>query len=647
VTIATDRLSAFAGPPEEKLPRDHNSNGKKYEHRLKVPEWLSAHGVKFKERKLDDGTAYNIECPFDQTHNGTDAAVIQFRSGLTIFKCQHDSCLNKQWKDCKEQIGTPEWHHYDPPIPQPAKATVGKDKDSGADDTWPELIPLCEVPEPAPFPLEVFPEGTRRFVEAVGRALNAPVDLVAVPTLAVAAGAIGGAVAISIKPGYTEPPVIFAAVVGEPGEGKSPAVKEVTKPLWRRQAERKVLWQHEREAYELKKKQYEQAEREWIKEGSKGDKPVSPGPPPVLTRFLTTDCTPEALAPLLEANQKGIIAHRDEVIGWVRSMDKYSGGDRGERQLWCSFWSAESACIDRVKDRDRGPILLQKPHVTMIGGLVPSKLATLRGDARAGDDRDGFMDRLLLSFPTPYAAAGETWNDIQKHVADQWDRTLGRLLSPQPSKEANGTTHARVIPLGRDARAEWLGFTQRHAVELNDPDFAPHLRGPWAKLRAYGARLALVLCLMRWAEGDDLEPVEVDALSMKHAAALVAYFKTHLRKVHGCLELDRRVRDAQRVVAWLQRQFARFCEKREPCTASVRDIHAGVMGGRRRVEETEEVITLLVKHNYLRVLATKDHPGPGRKPSVRYEVHPSLMDTKLFGSGSQNSQNLGNEEVGI
>src|SRR5262245_18934972 len=106
-----------------------------------------------------------------------------------------------------------------------------------------------------------------------------------------------------------------------------------------------------------------------------------------MRRVISTNYTTEALAPMLEVNPRGFLIVHDELIQWVRSMDAYkSGSDRGDRQFWCSVWSAESGAIDRRKDFERGPIIVRRPHLSVVGGLVPAKLATLRGDPRRGDD---------------------------------------------------------------------------------------------------------------------------------------------------------------------------------------------------------------------------------------------------------------------
>ena len=66
-----------------------------------VETWMDEHGVEHGQAEpFDGGTRWILDhCPFDSSHTGTAAAVIKTRSGSLAYKCQHDSCRNKQWKD--------------------------------------------------------------------------------------------------------------------------------------------------------------------------------------------------------------------------------------------------------------------------------------------------------------------------------------------------------------------------------------------------------------------------------------------------------------------------------------------------------------------------------------------------------------------
>src|SRR5262249_14410258 len=158
------------------------------------------------------------------------------------------------------------------------------------------------------------------------------------------------------------------------------------------------------------------------------------------------------------------------------------------------------------------------------------------------------------------------------------------------------------------------------------------LAGPWSKLRGYCARLALIVHYLRWAAGE-VSSENVDEESVNRAARLVAYFKSHARKVYAALDADPRTADARKLVRWIAANRLRRCTKR--------DAHQGLRGTFKTVEDLEAILAVLQKHGLIRPEAPPDRPGAGRKPSPAYETHPQLHATGSH--NAQNTQNWGDE----
>jgi KaiC/GvpD/RAD55 family RecA-like ATPase len=52
-------------------------------------------------------TRYGLaECFFDSSHTNNDACIFQYDSGALAYKCLHDSCQNKKWKDVRELLNS-------------------------------------------------------------------------------------------------------------------------------------------------------------------------------------------------------------------------------------------------------------------------------------------------------------------------------------------------------------------------------------------------------------------------------------------------------------------------------------------------------------------------------------------------------------
>lgn len=82
-----------------------------------------------------------------------------------------------------------------------------------------------------------------------------------------------------------------------------------------------------------------------------GPPPEKPEPPQAV-RYVVSDTTVEALAPLLQENPRGLLLARDELAGWIGSFDRYSGGKGGaDAAHWLSMHNGESILVDRKAAR--------------------------------------------------------------------------------------------------------------------------------------------------------------------------------------------------------------------------------------------------------------------------------------------------------
>jgi hypothetical protein len=489
---------------------------------------------------------------------------------------------------------------------------------------WPDLVPLGEVPDVLPFPLDVFPDVLQRFVREGAVALHCPADFLAVPLLVMAGAAIGASRALAIKRSHIQRASVYAAVIGSPGASKSPAQDLVVEPVHEIEERLHVAWQEAMKQYQADLEVYEEAKKD-----AKKQKTTPPEKPerPILERLTVNDATAEALVPILNENPRGIVLVRDELIAWVQAMNQYREGGKGaDQQFWLSAWSGSTVTVDRKKTHELGPLRVRHPFISVIGGLVPDRLPTLRGDRpRQRIEHDGFIDRLLMSFPAEPQAAPENWLEVADTtlagLRDVLDKLRSLEMIPVQEEEHKQPQDWRpfVVRLTATGKQAWQHFTQAHAAERNAEDFPPHLIGPWSKLRGYCARLGLIVHFLRWGAGEVQSAdgrTDVDGESMNRAVRLVDYFKSHARKVYAVMDADPRVAAARRLVRWIVQgnvdQFTR------------RDAYRVMRGSCKTVDDIDPILLLLEKHGYIRPLPTPDDSRPGRKASPAFETHPSL-----------------------
>src|SRR5262249_6990402 len=132
-------------------------------------------------------------------------------------------------------------------------------------------------------------------------------------------------------------------------------------------------------------------------------------------RFKVNDGTVEKLGMLLNENPQGFLVFRDELVGWLKSLDKV--GREGDRAFYLEAWNgAGSHDVERV---GRGSLHIPALTLSLLGGIQPGPLASYIYEA-AGDGagNDGLLQRFQLL----------VWPDQPRsyeHV-DRWADTAAR-----------------------------------------------------------------------------------------------------------------------------------------------------------------------------------------------------------------------------
>ena len=383
-----------------------------------------------------------------------------------------------------------------------------------------------ESPAPGVFPIGAMPEGCRRLIEEAAAAIGCPPEFVGLPMLSVLAAAIGNSRVLKLKGGWEEGAAIYGAIIAEPGEKKTPALKVALEPAKRAQAALKKKYQRAEDEYKREQREYEVDK----KDAAKAGEPAPPPPQePTMERTLVDDTTVERLAGLQAENPRGVVVIRDELSGWARAMDQYKQGGRGaDRQFWLSAWSNSYVSVDRKSQPH--PLIVSRPFVALFGAIQPSVLPEL-GDGR----EDGLLDRFLFAYPEAEISG---WSDaeISEDVKSSYASLYTKLLSlSMPTDEYGDPEPVRIhfAPDAKEVLKETINELRR---EMYAPGFPARLKGPWSKLEGYFARLTLILATARAADEDTAERVK--ARDVLAAVVLLDYFKNHARRVYVGLHGD-------------------------------------------------------------------------------------------------------------
>jgi hypothetical protein len=484
-----------------------------------------------------------------------------------------------------------------------------------------------------PFPAGVLPEPIRGFVTQAAKAIGCDASYIALPLLSGLASAIGNTHRIALKRGWTEPAIVWTAIVGESGTMKTPAFKLAMKAIRKAQDLAWKEYEAARTDWEAQHLRYEAELTTWKRDAAKakpGDgysvaPPVKPAPP-IARRYIVSDTTTEALAPILLGNSRGVLLARDELAGWLGSFDRYAkaGKAGADSAHWLSMHNGEAMTIDR-KTGMPPTIHVPSASVSITGGIQPGILARALGQEH---HESGMAARVLYAMPT---RKPKQWTeadldaDTEAAVAMVFDRLFG--LTHETDDE--GDEQARVLPLTGDGKRAWVTFYNEHATE--QVELSGDLSAAWSKLEGYAARLALVIHLTRWAAGDAtlLDSARVDQASIAAGVALARWFGDEARRVYAILSESDEDRETRRLVEWIDRKGG---------TVTARDLTRGPRIYKRDPERAARALADLVASGEA-VWVHDDPSSKGGRPTDRIRLVSRGGDT---GDGDETPVIAGN-----
>ena len=438
----------------------------------------------------------------------------------------------------------------------------------GHGKAWLPLVPLETEVQVEPFPVDVLPCLLAGYAKEASRVIGCPLDYIGGSMLAVAGAALGSSRKLSLKgTSYLELSNLWVCLVGRPGSSKSPAMSEVIRPL------------------------EEIGNEEYAKSKAEGT---------AIRQAWVADVTTEAMALVLGDNPTGVLLHRDELVGWVRSMDQYKGKG-SDRQFYLAVWSRKGLHYQRKGDYKNGPLIVQSPFLSVLGGLPTEQLHQLISKETDGD---GFLDRMLFVYPKDVPVTDWSSEEISAAIREGWDKAVRDLWSVPANPQ-------QTVLFSSAAETRWKELYNQHADEMNDKALPPHLGNVWSKLRAYAGRLTLVLHMLHHGK----DGAEVGVESVEGAWRLVNYFKSQARRAYGVMNADLDVKQAARILGWIRKRNG-IPFTRSEAYSSLKNKSVS------KPSDLSQPLQLLVSYGYIRRVVS----GPQRgRPAERYEVNPSIL----------------------
>jgi putative DNA primase/helicase len=448
-------------------------------------------------------------------------------------------------------------------------------------------------------------------------------------------------------------PNLWGAIVGPPSIQKTPGAEEAMLPLKRLVAQ--ALAAHEAalagfQVENLVAKAQAKAAREALDRAAKGKPPRTakrkpdaadasgagpeilafPGPGadlkelakqallsekdekgPVLRRYVVNDATVEKLGEILAENPNGVLTFRDELTGFLKSLDRE--GHENDRGFYLEGWAGTGGYVyDRI---GRGTLHIPYVCISLFGTIQPGPLA--RYIRASLSNNDGLMPRFqLLLYPDPpgkWVNVDRYPDSAAKNRAYEVFKALDAFDPRGLGVDVDEDRHIpwlRFAPEAQDLFDEWRADLENRLRTRGD---SPVIQCHLGKYRSLMPSLALLFHLVDVVGGSEVPPVTQWAAAA--AAAWCDLLEAHCRRAYQAA-LDGDPEAAQRLVEHLKSDL--------PNPFRVRDVARKGWAGLTSTQDVELAVGVLEDRGWLQSREVPAGPAGGR-PTAEYWIHPELL----------------------
>lgn len=481
------------------------------------------------------------------------------------------------------------------------------------DGEWGDIIPLPRELRPVEkFHPDLLPKPLSSWaINAAHRMDDMPLDFFGVGIIVAVGAMIGARLAIHPKRNddWAVVPNLWGAGIGRPATKKTPSFKEAMR--FSRAIEANAY-----EAYQIDLSQFEVSKeadkifRDTKVSGLKKNKSLTKSElmdslmvldstsedEPARARYIVNDPTVEKLGELLRSNPMGLLLFRDELSGWLSSLDREDR--QQDRAFYLEGWSGTGDfSVDRI---GRGEVYIPRVVISVLGGIQPSKIAPYLHSMSSGKADDGLLQRFQLM----------VWPDVKtpKHVDESPDmeilakaRNIFRRASELPPPENGNHFTLHFDDQAQDAFDQW--YSEMLVRELAEDNH--HMESHLVKYHSLLPSLALIFHVI-----EDRPEAKVGIDAVDRAMAWLRYLETHARRVYGLLD------DPYYGASQLIRKLDKL-----PNPFSKSDFNRKGWSGLTNAPEINAALEQLIAHNVLKRQEVKT----ATKPAILYHINPDVM----------------------
>ena len=529
-------------------------------------------------------------------------------------------------------------------------------------DAWPDPKPINHsLPPVTSITPDMLPEPLYNYAINTAKRLGVPIEFAAVPLVVALGSVIGTKVAIMPKryDNWDIVPNLWGAVIGKPSSKKSPSITEAMKPI-------DNLVSKARADYELNKQEHETqklindskakiAEKELkkladtlasqtddddgtdkvtdddlrqkaalIADSKKQDESI-----PIPRRHMVGNITMEKLGEIENQNNNGVLQFRDELSGFLASLEKDS--EQEQRAFYLSgFNGTGSEMVDRI---GRGSLFIENHCLSVMGGIQPDKLETYLEQTMRGLGNDGLMQRFqMMVYPDPLPRRKEKDIAVDKDSHDAVyelfiaadDLFEGKLVSygANESNEYYKRPYFRFADDAYKVFMDWYDALQAKADDTEHEVIAQHL----LKYGRLIPALALIFHLVDCIEiGSRLGGVSLNALQA--AIAWGDMLETHMLRVYSCITDNSHLKASllsNKILAMLKKPSDKT-DKTDWISHgfTARSLKRKNWKGLTDDNAVQTALDVLIEYDWLDYKEVKSTAQGGR-PTERYWINPKL-----------------------
>ena len=497
---------------------------------------------------------------------------------------------------------------------------------------WPQPAPVSmERARPPTLTPDMLPPSLCPWLRDIAERMQIPLEFPSVMALVSLASLIGRKLAIRPKrlDDWSEVGNLWGLIIGPPSVLKSPAMSAAMEPIERledaaREAYAKdhehaeadeIALRAQRKGIETRISTAARAEDTAEVERLRDELRTLLESTPPMRRYVAQDVTIEALGMLLKDNPNGLLLARDELMGWLRTMER--DGHEGDRAFYLHAWTGKGRhSTDRVSRKQTA----HKMCLSIIGGIQPGPLSEYVRDAvNHGSGNDGLMQRFQLAVWPELSPDFELLDRRPNREAQDRAYELFRRVDSLEPVEIGATDDEGdgwFLRFAEDAQAEYLPALDRLERRLRFSEGHAAMKAHLGKYRGLVPKLALLFHVVECAGNGTGGPVSLDALRM--ALRWAEYLEAHAQRIYGqVIEPGHQesIALAQRILSGdLQGEFC------------AREVYRKGWRGLDSAAAVQAGAEHLIDRHWLRPMPVTNHRG-GR-PSTRYLINPKLGPDK-------------------